>query len=153
MMDIHTFEENWASICRKFPLVCVLSLNDRKAEDVREAIKSHSIQFDHVIVLSDSIIQQDMASFFQKERIINVTLAKGSDLHGSTDLDKVKSYVRSNVIIVSSSLEILNGNVRWSVYDKIKEMKSPTNDRVFLDENMNYCKNEEAKLTATLRLV
>lgn len=152
MMDMHTFEENWSSICRKFPLVCVLSLDDRKAEDAREAIKSHSIQFDHVIVLSNSIIQQDMLSFFQKERIINVTLAKGSDLHGSTDLDKVKSYIRSNVIIVFSSLEILNCNVRWSVYDKIKEMKSPTNDKVFLDENMNYCRNEEAKLTATLRL-
>lgn len=149
---MHTFEENWSSICRKFPLVCVLSLDDRKAEDAREAIKSHSIQFDHVIVLSNSIIQQDMLSFFQKERIINVTLAKGSDLHGSTDLDKVKSYIRSNVIIVFSSLEILNCNVRWSVYDKIKEMKSPTNDKVFLDENMNYCRNEEAKLTATLRL-
>lgn len=153
MMDSHTFEENWTSICRKFPLVCVLNISDRKTEDVRETLKSHSVQFDHVIALHDSATHQDMIDFFQKERIINVTLVRGSDLHGITDEDKVKSYVRGNSIIVISKIKVLNRNIRWSVYDKIKEMKSPINDRVCLDENENYCSYEASKLTAILRIV
>ena len=152
MMDSHTFEENWTSICRKFPVVCVLNLGDRNSEEARETLKSHSVQFDHVVALSDAINQKDMIDFFQRERVINVTIARSNDLQGITDEDKVKSYIRGNVLILSSKLERLTSNIRWSVYDRIKEMKSPLKDRIFLDENTNYCSCEEAKLTVILRL-
>jgi hypothetical protein len=139
-MDAHTFQENWSTLCRKFPLVCALDLTNSTPEDTKSAIKSHCVQFDHVVALvDDSLLQETIKEISESERIINLTCFKSKEVPGDTFQDKIRSVSRTQMILVISNLIFLEKNVRWLIYDRVKEMKSPLIDTIKLDSNCQYC--------------
>lgn len=151
-MDQQSFQENWHSLCRKFSLVCVLDLSETSLEDTRHVVKSHCVQFDHVIAVTKNITQDDIKNYCQSERIINLTCLRQDDIPGDTIEDKIKNVTRGQAIIVFSKAKKLDTNVRWVIYDKLKEMKSPFTDIIALNYDLKYCCAEDAMFIIKLVL-
>lgn len=147
-MDANTFQENWSEICRKFPLVCLLDLtNVFNEDDASKIVSSHSLHFDHVIVLADTGLQESLKQFCRNERIINLNYLNILDIPGESFEEKVRNATRGQFLLVTSKVKNVISDIRWLVYDRAKEMKSPFTDTVKIDENGDYClKNESYRI-------
>jgi hypothetical protein len=144
-MDVNTFQENWSTICRKFPLVCLLDLtNVSNEDDVSKIVSSHCLHFDNVIVMADRELQEGLKQFCKNERIINLTYLKSSDIPGESFDVKVRNATRGQFLLITSKVKNVTGNIRWLVYDRAKEMKSPLTDTIKIDENGDYCLENES---------
>jgi hypothetical protein len=151
-MDLHTFQENWSVICRKFPLVCFINHDSSDIDSLKQALISHCSQFNHVIVLSQNTSSDDLTEFCKEERIINLTCLKTHEIPGNSLEEKIINTARGQMLIVSSKLSRLERNMRWEIYDRVKEMKSPLTDVIYLDNNSDYCDPKNSSLTVNLRL-
>lgn len=145
-------QENWSIICRKFPLVCVLNLCNLNIDDIKKTLVSYDSQFDKVVIITSDISQQQMDNFCKNERIINVSFFRESDLIGNSFDEKIDKLLSGQMIVVFSSLDVLDTNVRWKIYDKVKEMKSPLTDVVRLNKDCNYSLSEDISFSVFLRL-
>jgi hypothetical protein len=151
-MDLHAFQESWSAICRKFPLVCVINHDSSDIENLKQALISHCSQFNHVIALTKNVSSDDLTEFCKEERIINLTCLKMHEIPGASLEEKINNVSRRQMLIVLSKLPRLERNMRWEIYDSVKEMKSPLTDVVYLDNNSKYCDPKNSSLTVKLRL-
>ena len=151
-MDLHSFQENWPTICRKFPLVCFINHESSDIEILKQVLRSHCSQFDHVIALTQNVSRDDLTEFCKEERIINLTCLKAHEIPGASLEEKIINASRGQMLIVLSRLSQLERNLRWEIYDRVKEMKSPLTDVIHLDNNSNYCDPKNSSLTVSLRL-
>ena len=151
-MDLHAFQENWPTICRKFPLVCIINHDSSDVESLKQVLISHCSQFNHVIALTKNVSRDDLTEFCKEERIINLTCLKTHEIPGSSLEEKIINVSRGQMLIVLSKLPRLERNMRWEIYDRVKEMKSPLTDVVYLDSNSKYCDPKNSSLTVKMRL-
>lgn len=150
-MDSHTFQENWHHLCRKFPLICAVDLTDASLEEVKESAKSLCVYFDHVILLTKDFTQKDVKIYCEIERIINLTCLRSNDVPGNSLEDKIIHATNGQMILVLSRDSRVESNVRWKIYDKVKEMKSPLTDVIELDSKLQYAR-EQSSFTIKLRI-
>jgi len=151
-MDTHAFQENWSLLCRKFPLVCAIDLSESTFEEMKDSIKSLCVHFDHVAIATKNLKQEDLKDFCSNERIINLTCFRNSDVSGNTLEEKVFQILKGQMIIVLSKVNSVNSHVRWKIYDKVKEMKSPMTDIIKLDSQFRYCIDQHESFAIKLRL-
>ena len=152
-MDLQTLQENWGVLCRKFPLVCALDLSAYALQDLKEVIKFYSVHFDHVIASTKDISQEDIKGFCSSERIINLTWFSSTQVPGKTLEDKIKNLLKGQMLLVISKKICSSSDMRWKLYDKVKEMKSPMTDVVNLDSQLEYCiEKDKISFTINLRL-
>jgi len=151
-MDLHTFQENWTEICRKFPLVCVINHDSSDIESLKQTLISHCSQFNHVIALTQKVSRDDLTEFCKEARIINLTCLKTHEIPGVSLEEKIINVSRGQMLFVLSKLPRLERNMRWELYDRVKEMKSPLTDVIYLDSNSKYCDLKNSSLTVKLRL-
>ena len=139
-MDEFQIQENWNSICRKFPLVAFISAKDEI--EIVTICKSVCPQFDHVVILCQEQISsqqnKSLSNFLSNERIINLTIVPSENVKGQSLLEKSKflasQNLKNSIAVVVNKLTACEKNVRWIIFDKVKEMKSPFTDVLSLDE-------------------
>lgn len=151
-MDAHTFQENWISLYRKFPLVCAIDASSFSIEETKAAAASHCVQFDHVVILTNGIMKSDLKEFCSSERIINLSCFRFEDIPGKSFDEKISSSLSGQMILVHSKVMKVPSDVRWRLYDKVKEMKSPLTNVISLDSQFRYCTEEHAVFIARLRM-
>lgn len=151
-MDLQTFQENWGVICRKFPLVCAIDLTQSTLQEIKESIKFYSIHFDHIFVLTKNTSQEDLKDFCLSERIINLTCFCSKNVKGESLEDKIKILTKNQMILVTINSAIHNSDVRWKIYEKVKEMKSPLTNIIRLDSEFKYCDEDKTSFVVKLRL-
>lgn len=142
--------ENWPTLCRKFPLAAVILVSAQ--DDIQSLAKSYCPQFDHVFMLIEpSCKMNDFKGFLTKERIINLSIALAPKNPNQRLEESIKSIAQGNLFVVAVKKNTnLDGNIRWLIYDRIKEMKSPLTDVLKLDSSINYCLKDEW-ITLTFR--
>lgn len=151
-MDAHAFQENWSTLCRKFPLVCAVDLSESSIEETKDSIKSLCIHFDHVAIATKNVTQEDLKEFCSLERIINLTCFRNCDVSGNTIEEKIVHILKGQMILVLSKVNTVNSHARWRIYDKVKEMKSPLTDVISLDSHFQYCNDQNKSFAVKLRL-
>ena len=151
-MDAHTFQENWGTLCRKFPLVCVVDLSESTFEETKDSVKSLCVHFDHVAIVTKNLTQADLEDFCSNERIINLSCFRSSDIPGDTLEKKIVHTLKGQMILVQSKVNNVNSHVRWRIYDKVKEMKSPLTDVIKLNSSFQYCTDQHESFVIKLRL-
>lgn len=153
MINSHVLE-NWSTICRKLPAVCVIDMTGASSSALKVAVVSHCPQFDHVIVLCDNLNQADLDDFCRNERIINFTCLRLLDFPGYSLGEKIDNFLKGkgHMILVHSRLNEINHNIRWAIYERVKEMKSPLTDTLYLDKHLNFCHYEDSSLSVSLRI-
>ena len=121
-------------------------------EEIKSLAKSYCEQFDHVfMLLQPGRRSNDFQSFLSKERIINLSMAVAPKIPNHKLEDTVRSIVNGNMFVaVVKKNRVLDRNVRWLIYDRIKEMKAPLTDVIKLDSSGDYCLENEW-LTLTFR--
>ena len=144
MINYSMIQENWQSVARKFPIICVTELND--IFDLKDRIPSYSMQFDHVFALMPSNVAiQEINEFCQKERIINLSIVNEDNFPKLTIEEKSQHVVRGQMIIFSvKKNKKIEKNIRWLIYDRVCEMKSPLTDVLLFDDDINYCLENES---------
>ena len=141
-MDKDQFQENWSTLCRKFPVVLFCSVKDMKQSI--SIIRDACHQFDHVIFFVEKEflerLSEDLKQFSSDNRIINLSLVDSSVLNDDGLEARVTSVCRSNfkncLSVICHNNDFSN-SMRWKIYDKVKEMKSPFSDVLSLDKDCN----------------
>ena len=151
MMNFSMIQENWATISRKFPIICVIEI--KSFSEMKELLSAYTSQFDHVFALMPSNTSvQEIDDFWRPERIINLSVINADNLPNLSLEEKSQQIARGQMILLTvKKNKKIDKNIRWLVYDRVKEMKSPITDSLLLDDEINYVLEDES-FVAKLRI-